>query len=674
MNEFPSAPPLVIPTMPEVYHDPLTGVDIPKRLEANLDKRTVLIEACARSSGIASLERELCRKSLLYFLNMWVYTESYFVVDQNNISRVRSTKCYPFITWPKQDELLLAVGNAIDRSEPLLVEKSREVGASWMALMVFLHRWLFSPTNVEFSMLSLKEMDVDNVSGDVNNYPLGTVSDPSTLFGKIDYALRFLPRWMLPRMYRKRLQLVNLDTRSRIDGSASGNFALSSQRRNALLMDEAAKTETFRGIWDGASDVAKCRLPISTPVGMGTFFSELRASGNVKVFEIGWWDDPGKTRDLEVEQVTPNLFRYTSTWYRHEVAHRTSMDVAQNLDIKHLESGHTFFNTLVLKEYARKNVIPPLMQLSIDFRNTLADADINGKLIMKDASAVRARMMPGGPWKLWFDPKGKPLYQTEPDDFPFVANTLGPLIFGIDVSMGTGASHSVISVVNRLSRVKIAEFADANTPPHTLARLTAAACLWFGQALRPLVVVEANGIPGYDFLRQFAKIYRYPSLYCETNPFTRGERVEPSYGFHSSRPKKAALLGNLSRAYSMGNFINQSEWSLKEAEGYIIYEGGGIGPACLSQQTADATATHGDRVIADALAIWPGNEHEAHAQEKRRLAGELTEIPQLNLKAKFPIGSAGWRYQNRATIGLRRVPKSMSKLRPGDRIDLADYG
>jgi hypothetical protein len=404
---------------------------------------------------------------------------------------------------------------------------------------------------------------------------------------------------------------------------------------------------------------------------MGSFFTELRNSGTVTVVDLPWYKDPSKARDLSVEKLPDGHYRFTSNWYRRETAVRTKVDIAQNIDIAHLESGTTFFNTMALKKYVADNCVPPMLRLSIKFDDGVADASIPGILAVKDASKVRVREDPRGPWKLWFRPASTPTYETKDGDFEYVP-AAGHLIFGIDVSMGVGASNSVMSVVNKLSRAKIAEFADANVPPHELAKLACAAALWFGQMARPLLVPEANGLAGFDFLRQISKVYRYANLYCEKTDFNKGDKTTTSYGFHSSRPKKAILLGNLSRAYNMGNFLNPSEEAVKEAMQYVIFESGEIGPAYLMRESPDAKQTHGDRCIADCLAIWPGSEQQAYREEKR-LAKEGTDTGKIDFNAKYPYMSLGWRMQNKDTVYKDRPKKSLRDLRPGDRFNVQDY-
>jgi hypothetical protein len=646
---------------------------IPLTLQGNLDWRAKTLSACDKDPKMAAAYRHWCSQDILFWLAGFAWTESFFFTGLDGITRTRTDKNYPMIIWPAQQELVLALQRAIHNGESLLVEKSREVGASWCVLLVYIHEFLFSKTPRQFSLLSLKEGDVDSTSGDISDYPWGIISDPSTLLGKIDYCIRRLPVFMIPKCHRKRLHLVNLETRSRIDGGASGAFALASQRRDSLCFDEFAKTENAKTIWEGTADVSRCRIVISTPIGLGTFFTELRNSGTIPVRELGWWMQPDKSFDLEAIRLADGSFQLVSTWYRNECSRRTATDIAQNLDIKHLESGATFFPSLLMKTYIKNTCHPALLRVRIDFRNDVADSQIPGILAVRDVSKVRVVVDKSGPWRLWFNPQATPNYPVLGDELQYSPAMNGHLIFGIDVSFGTGASNSVISVFHKLTRCKVAEFADANTSAAMLAKLTCAAALWFGQSVRPLIIPEVNGLAGFDYMRQLSRVYKYSNLYTEKQLNMKVDRPSQTLGFHSSKPRKAAVLGNLKRAYEKGNFTNPSKEAVEEALNYIIFESGAIGPACLVRESADAAATHGDRVIADALALWPGNEQEAYREEKR-LAKEGTEVPKLDLNAEYPYGSLGWRMKHKDTVYLdRKKGKSLNDLKPGERFNMADY-
>ena len=98
------------------------------------------------------------------------------------------------------------------------------------------------------------------------------------------------------------------------------------------------------------------------------------------------------------------------------------------------------------------------------------------------------------------------------------------------------------------------------------------------------------------------KDLQYPNVYLDQHAVDKIGTVRPKkYGWHSSTDKKAELLGEYRRALDHGTFINPSEIALNEAETYVYFAGGQIGPASLVEENAAARKTHGDRVIADAL-------------------------------------------------------------------------
>ena len=151
----------------------------------------------------------------------------------------------------------------------------------------------------------------------------------------------------------------------------------------------------------------------------------------------------------------------------------------------------------------------------------------------------------------------------------------------------------------------IMEFADAKVPPHELARVVCAAAIWVGGSKnggRPLIIWESQG-PGWDFGRQIMKTYEYPRIYFDRATRTLAEKRTNRGGWHSTNEKKELMLGGLRKAYALGGIMHHSEEAIGEATTYIYLDGGGIGPAGLMEESANARKTHGDRVISVGLAV-----------------------------------------------------------------------
>jgi hypothetical protein len=466
------------------------------------------------------------------------------------------------------------------------------MGATWDHLAVLTHRFIFREDESHL-MISRKEEVVDNLAGLTKNFPFGSLADPGTLFGKIDYILSRLPEWMLPRMARKKLHLTNLNTRTRIDGESANATAGSSDRRTSIFLDEFAKIDEAESIKRSTRDVTACRLVCSTPNGAGTTYSQWRMSGQIPVMVLPWWEHPEKGKDRYVQQDDLGRWTIRSPWYDFECTVRSPKEVAIELDMDHVGSGDTFFEANVIEQHRKLFARRHRQRATIGFKKGIPDDGIPDILHKWNVEKIEAKPEPTkGAWRLWCE-----IVNGRPDQNKTYT-------IACDIGKGQGASNSVVSVLCNETREKVAEYADANTPPHAFAKIAVASCLWFGgRSKRPLLIWENNGDTGFDFGNQIVRVYQYPNVYYDRAAGTASEKVGKRYGWRSSPEKKAIALGMLRRAYSSGRLINHSGESLNECLTYINYEGGGIGPAELVNESDSTRKAHGDRVIADMLML-----------------------------------------------------------------------
>jgi hypothetical protein len=172
--------------------------------------------------------------------------------------------------------------------------------------------------------------------------------------------------------------------------------------------------------------------------------------------------------------------------------------------------------------------------------------------------------------------------------------------FGVDISMGTGSSNSVISALDNDTNQKVAEFADPFTPPEDLAWVVAMAGVWFGGTSgKPLLIWETNG-PGGIFGKKIMQI-GYAPIYFSKVEGRRSSKQTDRFGWNSTAARKEILLGGYRDALKNARFINPSKESLDEAIDYVYDDSGLLIPASARQERGGASATHGDRVVADAL-------------------------------------------------------------------------
>jgi len=592
-NEFAEAPVLAedFPDFPAEWVCPITGLVVPKDPDKNLEFRATIMEMAETDE---LLQRDLytaCSKSILYFMNMFCFTKRIFDDEEKNaLLTVEELETHlPFVTWPIQDELMTKLEQCVSLRKSLLTDKSREMGATWCHIALYVHRLIFR-SDEDHLLLSRKEDSVDKVGGGrFHHYPYGQLAAPGTLFGKLDYILNRLPRWMVPRMARTKMSIVNLDNNTRIEGESANATAGSSDRRHSIFLDEMAKMEHAESIKRSTKAVAKCRLVCSTPNGPGTTYSKWRMSGQIPVFILPWWEHPEKGYRRYTHQDELGRWKIRSPWYDEEAATSTPKELAIEVDMDHVGSGNTIFDAVSIEMHKKIYGRKPKRKVRIDFKKGTSDGDVVDDICKRNRDHIA--FTPRGSWNLWCNLNhGRPQQNRT-------------YTFGIDISMGQGASNSVISVMCDQTSEKVAEFADANTKPYELARIACAAAIWFGGTKLPFIVWENNGNPGIDFGYQLMTIYKYPSVYFDRNKSTVAQKRSKKYGWHSDQTKKAIGLGMLERAYALGGFINHSISALDEALTYIRYDGGGCGPADLLEESESARKTHGDRVIADMLCV-----------------------------------------------------------------------
>lgn len=571
--------PTPFPNVPEIWTCPITGLKVPKTITKNLEWRTKLLQKAEKDTG---LQRELCaasRDSLLFWVNAFGFTFKLRESDATGHSKQLDNPHLPCVTWAIQDDHLLAIEDAINAGYDLLTDKSREMGASWNHIFALEHQFLFRPDSL-FLEMSRTEEYVDKAN------------NPKCLFWKHRYIRRWLPEWMLPPITDVTLHFANLLNGSRIDGESTNSNAASGDRRRAVLLDEFAKVEQGTKIRTATADVSSCRLINSTPAGAGTEYSKWKKSGQIKVFVLPWWEHPDKGvgRYVTQDEVT-KAWKIRSPYYDYEAERRSPQEMAQELDRNDLASGSTFFESYPIEQHRTLFARPPVFSRGLKFAKRVAQDAMPGIIARRQLNKVQVSSQ--GPWKFWTANTGGRPDQTK------------SYVFGVDISRGQGASNSVVSVLCVETREKIAEFVDANVPPYELALTVAAAGIWFGGAKngnRSLVTWENNG-PGWDFGRQLVRVLQYPNYYRDKVSGTERERETKKYGWHSSREKKEQLLGDLRKAYAHGGIINHSAEALDEALTYVYYDNGGIGPADFVRESESARLTHGDRVIADALAL-----------------------------------------------------------------------
>lgn len=576
------------PNVSRYWKDEKTGLMIPKFEEENIEWRGNLLR---EAEDDLVLQRDLltaCKASLLFWVNTFAWTYHQWDIDPKTGERIEAVQAHnPFITWEIQDELFNELEDHLKRSKDILIDKSRDMGASWICVDYLHWIWLFSPDKQLLEMS--RTQDYVDQTGNMK-----------ALFQKHDYLNAWLPEWMRPpgvlfgQKYRTKMHMHNIFNGSTIDGESTTEHAASGDRRLVILLDEFAKVEHGQLMRSATRDAARMRIVNSTPAGPGAEYARWKGSGQIEVFVLPFWEHPEKGKGRYVHQKEDGSYKIRSPWYDIEDTVRSPQEMAREIDREDVKSGDIFFTVANIDMHMHLFAREPKYRFHVHFKSNTPNDAINKIFRRKDLSRISIKRGKKGPLRVWCE-----LMMDRPDQSK-------TYIFGIDVSKGQGASNSVISIKCKETGEKIAEWCDANTPPYEMARIVIALAIWCGgrpPRKLPFLKWENNG-PGWDLGRIIVREFSYPYYHTKDKP---GQVVDQnkkkSYGFQTNPQSKYELLALYDRVLAHGGYINHSKEALKEARTYIHYAGGGVGPAELVEESSSARKTHGDRVIADALTL-----------------------------------------------------------------------
>jgi phage terminase large subunit len=245
-------------------------------IEAEISRRKIERQ---RAAWPGELER--CREDPIHWFD--TYVKAYD-------PRLVGTEAGPFsrlTLWPKQREMVRWIFDRMARREQGLVEKSRDVGATYITAGAALHQWLFTPGfAAAFGSRILADVD------DKDN--------ANTIFGKLRLMMRGLPPEMMPegfdwRTHSTEGKLVNPATGAIIVGQGGENMGRGG-RSTLYIVDEAAFIDAAEAVERSVLSNAGCVLWVSTVNGMANLFARKRHGGlgPQQIFRLHWRDDPRK--------------------------------------------------------------------------------------------------------------------------------------------------------------------------------------------------------------------------------------------------------------------------------------------------------------------------------------------------------------------------------------------
>lgn len=259
------------------------------------------------NAGLHEKEWWHCRDDPLYWINHYAYT-----CDPRDLST------WPFDLFPKQAEFIRWLEKREKEQKDGVVEKSRDVGATWLCCAYALHGWLFRLNfHVGFGSRKLELVD--------------RLGDLDCIFEKMRFLLYALPPWMQPRGYERskhdnHARLVNPQTGNTITGEGGDEIGRGG-RKTVYFVDEAAFLARPQLVERALSQTTRVRIDVSTHNGPGTAFYRKRFGGQVAVFVFDWKDDPRKN----YQETTPEG-RLIYPWYEEQKRRFDKVTVAQEID------------------------------------------------------------------------------------------------------------------------------------------------------------------------------------------------------------------------------------------------------------------------------------------------------------------------------------------------------
>jgi hypothetical protein len=530
---------------------------LPKDPAENLRWRAELAKRGREDNAVAASLRAQCATDLLFFINLFGYTYN---------PRKCGQEVLPFITWPFQDRAL-AVMEEVYGKDDLVIEKSRDMGATWLVLLLFTHRWLYWPHQA-LALISRSESLVERAG------------DPDALFSKLDFVLERLPPWLRPiGVRRTELHLENLDNGSCIDGYATTGNVLRGGRKTAALLDEFAAFELSQGYAaDSATQHATdCRYFNSTPGGaIGAFYDLAHKPGMQKI-RMHWSQHPEKAAG----QYKGPDGKLRSPWYDKQCQRTASPAlIGRDLDINYAGSVSQFFDSALLDRL-----------LVTDVREPRETGRLEHGMFVDSGDEL----------SLWL--------KLENDAPPRHEG----YVVGVDVATGTGATNSVASVVDRRTGEKVAELVTCRQSPETFAGTAVELAKWFNNAY---LIWELNG-PGSQFGKRVT-VLGYANVYYRQDEQYQARKMTDKPGWSASPQNKRVLMGEYAVALKESRFINRSREALQECRHVVYLPDGTVGNnlALAAADPSGARANHADRPTADALACKGVYDLKPRVEEK----------------------------------------------------------
>lgn len=256
--------------------------------------RQAQLELIRSTPDLLAGAKEFYRTHPIEFINHWCDT-----YDPRNAGTSAPVRM-PFVLFPRQEDLVLFLRDCLNGEESGLVEKCRDMGATWVCVAFSVWLWLFWPgASVGWGS---REQDL-----------VDKIGEPDSIFEKIRMLVRGLPREFLPVGFKFNehmsfMKLANPETEATISGDTGDNIGRGG-RKLIFFKDESAHYKRPDLIEAALADNTRVQIDISSVNGPGNVFHRRREAGvdwyrgastpkgRTRVLVMDWRDHPAKSQE-----------------------------------------------------------------------------------------------------------------------------------------------------------------------------------------------------------------------------------------------------------------------------------------------------------------------------------------------------------------------------------------
>lgn len=497
-----------------------------RKMLENLEFRSKLYTEMSNNKVLLEAEYAYCNMDytpdfphthgvLRFFENhLWTHEPRVHMLRQYDAKFV-NMPTLPFLLFDFQKTAVLKLCECIEAGQDVLIEKSRDMGVTWLVSGVLFWYWWREQSGNEF-LLGSRKIDFVDKKGATD-----------TLFEKIRYNLyRLYPKFMPKGFNKNKNDSVNLLTNPANGNyfrgeSNNANFGTSG-RYKAIFADEFAKwEETDEAAWTSMGDSSPCRIVVSTPFGVGTKFAQLKDSGAIEVITFHWSEHPvkgaGKYRgDHPIIPEKKDV--WLSEWYLTECERRKdnpSANIGQELDIDYLTSGSPFF-------------VEEMMKIK-ELEKNLREQNIGTKYDIIRTGDNDIELVP--------NPTGRIVIRKEP-----VLGSRYRYLISADVAEGLEhGDNSAMYVYDRINREDVAWFVG-KVDTTIFALILAYFGFWYDEAY---IGVENNNA-GIAVLKKLVEIY--PNLMHQMDVTKEVDLEGVKLGWNTNTSTRKLMLGDFKNA------------------------------------------------------------------------------------------------------------------------------